>query len=155
MAVETVQRTLFPINGRSEVSCRKQYWLTPPDLYAKLDAEFHFDFDPCPYPLPEGFNGLECEWGESNYVNPPFRKNDALDGRGPTAFAAKAIQQQGLGKTCVVVLPIYYSSHILLNAGAEFRVLGRIPWIEVETGEPSPRPGPVALFILHGNDHAA
>lgn len=20
---------------------------TPPDLYAKLDAEFHFDFDPC------------------------------------------------------------------------------------------------------------
>jgi hypothetical protein len=42
----------------------KHYWLTPPDLYAKLDAEFHFDFDPCPYPLPEGFDGLTCEWGE-------------------------------------------------------------------------------------------
>ena len=51
----------------------KHYWLTPPALYAALDAEFHFDFDPCPYPLPEGFDGLTCEWGQSSYVNPPFR----------------------------------------------------------------------------------
>jgi hypothetical protein len=29
----------------------KKYWLTPPDIYDKLDKEFHFDFDPCPYPL--------------------------------------------------------------------------------------------------------
>jgi len=50
----------------------KHYWLTPPELYAELNAEFHFDFDPCPYPLPEGFDGLEREWGKSNYVNPPF-----------------------------------------------------------------------------------
>jgi len=47
----------------------KHYWLTPPDLYAKLDAEFHFDFDPCPYPLPDGFDGLTCEWGQSSYSN--------------------------------------------------------------------------------------
>src|SRR5579863_1331970 len=50
----------------------KHYWLTPPALYAELDAEFHFDFDPCPYPLPEGFDGLTCDWGQRNYVNPPF-----------------------------------------------------------------------------------
>src|SRR3546814_11981679 len=42
----------------------KHYWLTPPDLYAALDAEFHFDFDPCPYPKPEGFDGLTFEWGQ-------------------------------------------------------------------------------------------
>ena len=50
----------------------KHYWLTPPELYAKLHAEFNFDFDPCPYPLPAGFDGLTCEWGQSNYVNPPW-----------------------------------------------------------------------------------
>lgn len=50
----------------------KHYWLTPPDLYKALDAEFGFDFDPCPYPVPAGFDGLTCEWGKSNYVNPPF-----------------------------------------------------------------------------------
>ena len=46
----------------------KHYWLTPPALYAELNAEFHFDFDPCPYPLPDGFDGLTCEWGQRNYV---------------------------------------------------------------------------------------
>ena len=50
----------------------KHYWLTPPELYAALDAEFHFDFDPCPYPKPDNFDGLTCEWGQRNYVNPPF-----------------------------------------------------------------------------------
>ncbi len=50
----------------------KHYWLTPPQLYAELDAEFSFDFDPCPHPVPPGFDGLTCEWGKSNYVNPPF-----------------------------------------------------------------------------------
>ena len=39
----------------------KHYWLTPPELYAQLDAEFHFDFDPCPYPKPADFDGLTCE----------------------------------------------------------------------------------------------
>ena len=51
---------------------QKHYWLTPPDVYEKLNAEFNFDFDPCPHPLPVGFDGLTCEWGQSNYVNPPF-----------------------------------------------------------------------------------
>jgi hypothetical protein len=31
----------------------KRYWITPPDVYNKLHAEFGFDFDPCPYPRPE------------------------------------------------------------------------------------------------------
>src|SRR4051812_29946349 len=68
----------------------KHYWLTPPDLYAALDAEFRFDFDPCPHPIPEGFDGLTCEWGKSNYVNPPFG-SIIHEGKkkGPTAWVRK------------------------------------------------------------------
>lgn len=50
----------------------KHYWLTPPDLKKQIYEEFQIDFDPCPFPLPEGFDGLRCEWGQRNYVNPPF-----------------------------------------------------------------------------------
>jgi hypothetical protein len=35
-----------------------------------LDAEFHFDFDPCPTKPLE--NGLESAWGNVNFVNPPY-----------------------------------------------------------------------------------
>ena len=48
----------------------KHYWLTPPALYDALHAEFAFDFDPCPFPLPVGFDGLTCEWGKSNHAYP-------------------------------------------------------------------------------------
>ncbi len=53
----------------------KHYWLTPPELYAELDAEFGFDFDPCPHPMPDGFDGLTCEWGGSQ----PWRRSVAGD----------------------------------------------------------------------------
>ena len=34
------------------------HYATPRDLYAKLDDEFHFDFDPCP--LHSTFDGLDA-----------------------------------------------------------------------------------------------
>ena len=35
----------------------KHYWLTPDDLMKQLNDEFNFDFDPCPYPKPDDFDG--------------------------------------------------------------------------------------------------
>jgi len=49
-------------------------WKTPSYLYDELDREFHFNFDPCP--LNADFNGLEIEWGTSNFINPPYNKID-------------------------------------------------------------------------------
>lgn len=62
------QSKLAPRENKFHVGSRgdgRHYWITPPELYADLDAEFHFDFDPCPHPLPKGFDGLTCEWGET------------------------------------------------------------------------------------------
>ena len=51
-------------------------WNTPKDLYAKLDAEFHFNFDPCPQ-NPE-FDGLKAEWGTSTFLNQPYGRKTSL-----------------------------------------------------------------------------
>ena len=70
----------------------KEYWITQPEIYEALDKEFKFDFDPCPYPHQEGFDGTEVDWGNSSYCNPPFRKTDGKFGKGQTAFIRKAIE---------------------------------------------------------------
>ena len=127
------------------------YWLTPPELYSKLDQEFNFDFDPCPNPLPIGFDGLKIEWKNMNYVNPIFRKKDSLSGKdGPTSFARKAIQEQQKGKSSFLTLPTQSYVNLLLEAGAELRSLGRVKWLEVETKEPMKGPSSITGFYLKG-----
>jgi hypothetical protein len=143
---------------------KRHYWLTPPELYAALDAEFHFDFDPAPYPRPEGFDGLTCEWGQSNYVNPPFISGspDAPKGgrkaggkrRAPgiTAWARKAIAESGKGKQVVLVFPLDKWVLALLAAGARVRDLGDVKWCAVEDGTVGPGIGrKIAAFVLCPN----
>lgn len=113
----------------------KHYWLTPPDLYGELNQQFEFDFDPCPYPLPEGFDGLTCEWGRSNYVNPPFGSIiHQGKKKGPTAWARKAIEEAKKGKRTVMVYPIDKWVLMLLAAGAKVRNLGDVRWLATEDG---------------------
>lgn len=126
---------------------QSRYWLTPPDFYAKLDAEFGFDFDPCPCPRPEEYNSLEIPWGKSNYVNPPFLAVDAPHG-GPSAFARKAIAEREEGNTSVLVLPVPWSVHLLMQAGAHIRYGGQVRWLDVETRTPCPRNAPQIIAIL-------
>jgi hypothetical protein len=125
-----------------------RYWLTPPQVYRELDREFSFTFDPCPCPLPDGWNGLEIEWGKANYVNPPFRRDDVMHGRGITDFVRKSIAELASGKLSVLILPVPDYVTTLLKAGAEIRPLGRVPFLEAETGEPAPHPPNVAVFVL-------
>lgn len=134
----------------------KHYWLTPPELYAALDAEFHFDFDPCPYPKPDTFDGLTCEWGKSNYVNPPFG-SIIHDGRkkGPTAWVRKALEEWRKGKTVVLVFPIDKWVLMLVEAifgpEAEIRNLRDVKWLATEDMSAGKGTGRhIACFILRG-----
>lgn len=135
-------------------SDRKHYWLTPPDLYDQLNAEFNFDFDPCPYPLPEGFDGLTCEWGKSSYVNPPFG-SIMHEGKkkGATAWVRKAIEEHRKGKNVVFVFPIdkWVLMFIkeILGDNAEIRNLGDVKWLATEDGSQGKGTGRhIACFIL-------
>jgi hypothetical protein len=129
----------------------KHYWLTPPELYDRLNAEFAFDFDPCPHPLPLGFDGLTCEWGWSNYVNPPFgsiihnRKK-----KGPTAWVRKAIEEHRKGKSVVLVYPVdKWVLMLLAVTGSAVRNLGDVRWLATEDGSVGPGTGRhIAAFIL-------
>lgn len=132
----------------------KHYWLTPPELYAALDAEFQFDFDPCPYPLPEGFDGLTCEWGKSNYVNPPFG-SIMHEGKkkGMTAWVRKAIAEHRKGKRMVMVYPIdkwvLMLVREILGDAAHIRNLGDVKWLATEDGTPGKGMGRhIACFVL-------
>ena len=126
---------------------RKKYWLTPPAFYERLDREFDFDFDPCPCPRPKGYNSLVVPWGARNYVNPPFLTFDAPHG-GPSAFARKAIAERDAGKTSVLVLPVPWSIHLLMQARADIRYAGQVRWLDVDTGDPCPRNAPQIIAVL-------
>lgn len=128
----------------------KHYWLTPPSLFQRLKERFGFTFDPCPYPLPEGFDGLTCEWGDSNYVNPPFG-SIVHQGKkkGMTAWVRKAINEQYKGKRVVMVYPLDKWVLMLIQAGARIENLGDVKWVATEDGSEGKGTGRhIAMFIL-------
>jgi phage N-6-adenine-methyltransferase len=51
-------------------SKQTDHWRTPPEFIDFLDREFSFNHDPCPrYPTEDG---LEVDWRERVFVNPPY-----------------------------------------------------------------------------------
>lgn len=176
----THQSQLAPAENKFHVGNGKDgkhYWLTPWEdpVFATLKAEFGpFDFDPCPYPLPDGFDGLTCEWGQSNYVNPPFgsimdwpktncpHETATKKSRtcihcgavgkklGPTAWVRKALIEQAKGKLVVLVFPIDKWVLMLLKAtGSKIRNLKDVRWLATEDGSQGKGTGRhIACFIL-------
>lgn len=135
----------------------KHYWLTPWDApeFQRLADEFGpFDFDPCPYPKPDDFDGLTCEWGQRNYVNPPFG-SIMHEGKkkGPTAWVRKAIAEFEKGKLVVLVYPIDKWVLMLIKAifgdCGNIRNLGDVRWRATEDGSQGKGTGRhIACFIL-------
>lgn len=61
-------------------------WATPEDLYASLNGEFAFDFDPCPLGDARIWDGRMESWaGRRVYCNPPY-------GRDIASWLAKAYE---------------------------------------------------------------
>lgn len=128
------------------VEGKKRYWVTPPVMMQELQEEFNFDYDPCPHPRPDGYDGLEADWGDTNWVNPPF-------GNGLMKWVKKALLERSNGKASVFILPIYQSRiiAIMAEAGAEIRYYGQPRWLAIEDGEPSPsklRDIPPCLLLI-------
>ena len=82
-------------------------WKTPPKFYEELNQIYHFDFDPCPWNHDLSlWDGLEIEWGKSNFVNPPYSRQQK------EAFIHKGIEESKKGKLCVFLLPVSTSTKI-------------------------------------------
>lgn len=108
----------------------KDDWATPPEFYEKLNKEFGFDFDPCPWQHDiNKWDGLAVEWGSRNYVNPPYSL------RLKTAFTSKVIEQQAQGKLSAVLLPVSTSTKLFHKSILPFTtrpirfIEGRLPFI--------------------------
>jgi hypothetical protein len=131
----------------------KHYWLTPPDLRKQITDEFGADlYDPCPFPRPEGYNGLTADWGGVNYVNMPFG-SILENGKkvGIMAWIRKAISEQAKGKTSIIVLPMNGWFHLLHRAKAEMRSIGEVRWLATEDGTPAAANSrPIMMFVLRG-----
>lgn len=104
---------------------------TPGELYRELDAEFHFDHDPCPT-NPEGLREVDGlgDWGKSNFVNPPYSEK--------RLWIEKAILEKLRGNLTVMLLPVDTSTawfHDLVLPNAEIRwVRGRLKFHQSTTG---------------------
>ena len=104
-------------------------------------------FDPCPlsedWEEAGGPNGLEIPWKNKTYVNPPYSK--------PLPWILKAIQENKLGKTIVMLLRMDTSTKWfkeLQEAGAKFLwINGRLRF---KTGKPANFPS--MLVILNKID---
>lgn len=108
-------------------------WKTPRALYQALDAEFGFDYDPCPTQPIE--NGLESEWGETNFVNPPY-------GKVITKWIQKGFQEGLKGKTVVFLLSSRTDTrwwHEFVMKADEIRFIrGRLKFDDQKNSAPFP-----------------
>ena len=116
-------------------------WKTPKEVYQVLDAEFGFDFDPCP--SNPDFDGLRVYWGKRNFVNPPY-------GREIPKWIKKGFDEWKTGKTVVFLIPSrtdtsYWHDYIMKADEIRF-IRGRLKF----SGSKNPAPFPSAIVVFRG-----
>ena len=125
--------------NRGLFSSLRTNWKTPKALYQILDAEFKFDFDPCP--IDPRFDGLTSEWGKKNFVNPPY-------GREILKWVQKGYEQNLKGKTVVFLVPSRTDTgwwHDYIMKASEIRFIrGRLKFDDQKNS--APFPSAIAVF---------
>mgnify|MGYP003394350438 CR=1 FL=1 len=122
------------MNLQVHFSSSTDQWATPAAVYAELDDEFHFDFDPCPIGGTEnGLATLFTSWtGKRVFCNPPY---------GPDI--AKWLKRGLEADLAVFLLPARTDTRwfhdIVLPEAKEIRfVRGRLKFGDATNGAPFP-----------------
>ena len=109
-------------------------WKTPKMFYQALDAEFGFDYDPCPLAETPRFDGLTTDWGECSFVNPPYSQI--------SQWVKKAHEEHQKGKTVVLLIPSRTDTrwwHEYIMKATEIRFIkGRLKFGESKNSAPFP-----------------
>ena len=108
-------------------------WKTPNDVYEKLNEEFNFDFDPCPL-YGEEKDGLNIEWGDCNFVNPPYSQI--------SKWCQKAYEKSVKGKTVILLIPSrtdtkYWHDYVMKATEIRF-IKGRLKFGDAKNSAPFP-----------------
>jgi len=122
---------------------QKLDWQTPDAVYEELDNEFHFDFDPCP--VSPTFDGLNVEWGGTNFVNPPY-------GRELPKWAKKGYEEAQKGKVVVFLVPsrtdtTYWHNYFMKANEIRF-IKGRLKFKGANNS--APFPSAIVIFSKSG-----
>lgn len=127
-------------------SSKSDEWATPRDFYKELDAEFHFDLDPCSthdnakcalhYTIED--DGLTQNWGGRRvFCNPPY-------GRKIKDWVKKCWVESRKPNTLVVLLipartdTAYFHDYIYKKAREIRFIRGRLHFNESKQGAPFP-----------------
>jgi site-specific DNA-methyltransferase (adenine-specific) len=132
-------------------SSRTDEWATPPEFFAELDREFHFDLDPCSTDdnakcqrhFTAADDGLLQDWNGRVYMNPPYGKDIGM-------WIRKAYAEftSGNAELVVMLLPARTDTkwfHDYLYGIAELRfVKGRLKF--GNSANSAPFPSLVAIY---------
>ena len=118
-------------------------WSTPIHIYDELNSEFNFDnFDPCPLNENPSFNGLDIEWADSTFCNPPYSKLKTTIKNG-IGWIEKAHLEAQKGKKIVLLIPARTDTQwfhdIILKYNYEIRFIkGRLKFGDANHSAPFP-----------------
>lgn len=116
-------------------------WATPSGFKENLPYDFD-DYDPCPWNNPENINGLDEEWADCVFCNPPYSRLKTTKKAGLGWIEKGHIEAQK-GKTIVMLIPartdtIWFHDIILKNNYEVQFIKGRLKFNDGKHSAPFP-----------------